>query len=277
MCGVTPNGPADDGGCTCPPTTRHARATARLVRAADAYAQLRDGGPSHRPRGICDAAPQSGIPHRVVWLMPGLHPMLVRLAGFERHSGPRFDAEGSQAAAKSPATWTRWCPFSAVPRRPHSTGGRRGRGAVGPARPSSGRPRGLLPVDDEPRGARRTAAPPGSCSGRSCRPSGRSRGTLTPDGSHRPGDARQASRDARPRRRDVEEGTIGGEQPNAADFQILSGATSVLFQFYYAPPRTWSRAGRVRQRLRDRSSPPGIGPIRVGFRRSVERRVGRHR
>jgi glutathione S-transferase len=34
------------------------------------------------------------IPHRVVSLMPGLHPMLVRLAGFERHTVPALEVDG---------------------------------------------------------------------------------------------------------------------------------------------------------------------------------------
>jgi glutathione S-transferase len=34
------------------------------------------------------------IPHRVVTLMPGLHPLLVRLAGFERHTVPALDIDG---------------------------------------------------------------------------------------------------------------------------------------------------------------------------------------
>ena len=34
------------------------------------------------------------IPHRVVTLMPGLHPVLVRAAGFERHTVPALDLDG---------------------------------------------------------------------------------------------------------------------------------------------------------------------------------------
>ena len=36
------------------------------------------------------------IPHRVVTLMPGLHPLLVRLAGFERHTVPALEVDGVQ-------------------------------------------------------------------------------------------------------------------------------------------------------------------------------------
>jgi glutathione S-transferase len=34
------------------------------------------------------------VPHRVVSLMPGLHPLLVRFAGFERHTVPALDVDG---------------------------------------------------------------------------------------------------------------------------------------------------------------------------------------
>ena len=34
------------------------------------------------------------IPHRVVRLMPGLHPLLVRMAGFERHTVPALEVDG---------------------------------------------------------------------------------------------------------------------------------------------------------------------------------------
>jgi len=34
------------------------------------------------------------IPHRVVTLMPGFHPVLVRMAGFERHTVPALEVDG---------------------------------------------------------------------------------------------------------------------------------------------------------------------------------------
>ena len=34
------------------------------------------------------------IPHRVVRVMPGMHPLLVRFAGFERHTVPALDIDG---------------------------------------------------------------------------------------------------------------------------------------------------------------------------------------
>ncbi len=34
------------------------------------------------------------IPHRVIRLMPGMHPMLVRFAGFERHTVPALELDG---------------------------------------------------------------------------------------------------------------------------------------------------------------------------------------
>jgi glutathione S-transferase len=42
------------------------------------------------------------IPHRVVSLMPGLHPMLVRFAGFPRHTVPALEIDGHRVQG-SPA------------------------------------------------------------------------------------------------------------------------------------------------------------------------------
>ena len=36
------------------------------------------------------------FPHRVVTLMPGVHPVLVRLAGFERHTVPALEVDGTK-------------------------------------------------------------------------------------------------------------------------------------------------------------------------------------
>jgi glutathione S-transferase len=36
------------------------------------------------------------IPHRVVMVMPGLHPVLVRLAGFTRHTVPALEVDGTK-------------------------------------------------------------------------------------------------------------------------------------------------------------------------------------
>ena len=36
------------------------------------------------------------IPHRVVTLMPGLHPVLVRIAGFDRHTVPALEVDGTK-------------------------------------------------------------------------------------------------------------------------------------------------------------------------------------
>ena len=51
-------------------------------------------GPSHPARAGIEMLRHKRIPHRVVWLMPGLHPVLVRLAGFERHTVPALDMDG---------------------------------------------------------------------------------------------------------------------------------------------------------------------------------------
>ena len=45
-------------------------------------------GPSHPSRAGIAMLRHKRIPHRVVWLMPGLHPLLVRVAGFPRHTVP---------------------------------------------------------------------------------------------------------------------------------------------------------------------------------------------
>ena len=45
-------------------------------------------GPSHPSRAGIAMLRHKRIPHRVVWLMPGLHPQLVRVAGFPRHTVP---------------------------------------------------------------------------------------------------------------------------------------------------------------------------------------------
>jgi glutathione S-transferase len=37
---------------------------------------------------------QKRVPHRVVTLMPGLHPLLVRAAGFDRHTVPALELDG---------------------------------------------------------------------------------------------------------------------------------------------------------------------------------------
>ena len=57
------------------------------------------------------------------------------------------------------------------------------------------------------------------------------------------------------------DGTIGGEQPNAADFQILSGVR-VLLEF--EDLAGWSRAGRARPAARS-LFPTWIGPIPRGL------------
>jgi glutathione S-transferase len=58
-------------------------------------------GPSHPARACIAMLRHKRIPHRVVWLMPGLHPMLVRLAGFERHTVPALDLDGRAVQGSS--------------------------------------------------------------------------------------------------------------------------------------------------------------------------------
>jgi glutathione S-transferase len=58
-------------------------------------------GPSHPARAGIAMLRHKRIPHRVVWLMPGLHPMLVRVAGFERHTVPALDIDGQKVQDSS--------------------------------------------------------------------------------------------------------------------------------------------------------------------------------
>jgi glutathione S-transferase len=58
-------------------------------------------GPSHPARAGIAMLRHKRIPHRVVWLMPGIHPMLVRLAGFERHTVPALDMDGRKVQGSS--------------------------------------------------------------------------------------------------------------------------------------------------------------------------------
>jgi glutathione S-transferase len=58
-------------------------------------------GPSHPARAGIAMLRYKRIPHRVVWLMPGLHPILVRLAGFERHTVPALEMDGRKVQGSS--------------------------------------------------------------------------------------------------------------------------------------------------------------------------------
>jgi glutathione S-transferase len=49
---------------------------------------------SHPSRAAAAMIAWKRIPHRMVWLLPGLHPTLVRLAGFERHTVPALELDG---------------------------------------------------------------------------------------------------------------------------------------------------------------------------------------
>jgi glutathione S-transferase len=58
-------------------------------------------GPSHPARAGIAMLRHKRIPHRVVWLMPGLHPVLVRVAGFERHTVPALEMDGRKVQGSS--------------------------------------------------------------------------------------------------------------------------------------------------------------------------------
>jgi glutathione S-transferase len=51
---------------------------------------------SHPARAAVAMLRHKRIPYRAVSLMPGLHPMLVRLAGFERHTVPALELAGGR-------------------------------------------------------------------------------------------------------------------------------------------------------------------------------------
>lgn len=58
-------------------------------------------GPSHPARAGIAMLRHKRVPHRVVWLMPGLHPLLVRFAGFERHTVPALEIDGHKVQGSS--------------------------------------------------------------------------------------------------------------------------------------------------------------------------------
>jgi len=64
-------------------------------------ARLYAMGPSHPARAGIAMLRHKRIAHRVVWLMPGLHPLLVRFAGFERHTVPALDIDGHKVQGSS--------------------------------------------------------------------------------------------------------------------------------------------------------------------------------
>ena len=63
------------------------------------------------------------IPHRVVTFMPGFHPLLVRVAGFERHTVPALEVDGRKVQGSRQIA--RFRPArarpAAVPARPRGT------------------------------------------------------------------------------------------------------------------------------------------------------------
>jgi glutathione S-transferase len=195
-------------------------------------------GPSHPARAGIAMLRHKRIPHRVVWLMPGLHPLLVRFAGFERHTVPALDIDGHKVQGSS-----------AIARHLD---------AVVPDPP-------LFPADPSARAAVEEAERWGQ---RSLQPvprrlfryllatSPEMRRWMGSEIMHVPAAgllqwafmpaiwalARNSHADEATVRETlvrlpglldrvdalIAEGTIGGEQPNAADFQILSGVRVLL-------------------------------------------------
>jgi glutathione S-transferase len=180
------------------------------------------------------------VPHRVVTIMPGLHPLLVRLAGFERHTVPalEFDGrkvQGSRAIARfldQVAPTPPLFPAEAEPRRAVEKAERWGERVLQPV------PRRLfrhLMLTSEPArmwmGSEILRLPATHVLQLAFMPAIRELGRI----SHADEDGVQSALEDLPGLLDrvdclIEEGTIGAADPNAADFQILS-SVRVLLEF----------------------------------------------
>jgi hypothetical protein len=163
------------------------------------------------------------IPHRVVRLMPGLQPLLVRFAGFERHTVPGARPRGVEGAGQSR---DRALPggagarSAAVPgrrRRPRRGGGGGGWGEREPAR--LWMEREVMRVPASP--ALQFAFLP--IARRLAKLSHSDEETVRDSLARLPEPLDQV--DAL-----IGSGTISGARPNAADFQILAGVR-VLLEF----------------------------------------------
>jgi glutathione S-transferase len=211
------------------------------------------------------------IPHRVVRLMPGFHPMLVRFAGFRRHTVPALDIDGERvqgsreiarrvdrlrpdpplypadpgerAAVEETERWGERV-FQPVPRRLFryllltSADARTWMGTDVMAIPGAGLVQWLfMPA---------IAA--------LARNSHAAETTVRETLARLPGQLDHV--DAL-----LAEGTIGGEQPNAADFQILAGAR-VLCEFEDLRPLLEGRPCAAAARS---LFPDWVGPIPRGL------------
>lgn len=234
-------------------------------------ARLYAMGPSHPARAGVAMLRHKRIPHRVVWLMPGLHPLLVRFAGFERHTVPALEIDGHKVQGSSQIA--RYLD-ALVPDPP-----------LFPADPATRRA-----VEDAERWGQRVLQPvPRRLFRYLLVTSPETRGWMGGDVMHVPAAgllqwafmpaiwalARNSHADEATVRDTLgrlpglldqvdalmAEGTIGGDQPNAADFQILAGVR-VLLEFEDLRDLVESRPSAAAAR---RLFPDWIGPIPGGL------------
>lgn len=180
------------------------------------------------------------IPHRVVTVMPGLHPVLVRLAGFDRHTVPALEMGGTkvQGSREIARFLDRLAPDP--PLYPRDPGAR--------ARVEEAEGWGERMLQPVPRrlfrylmltqrsarvwmGSEVMRIPGASALVPLFMPAIRRLAEI----SHADEDRARVSIEGLPALLDrvdalIAEGTIGGAEPNAADFQILS-SVRVLLEF----------------------------------------------
>ena len=230
-------------------------------------ARLYAMGPSHPARAGIAMLQHKRIPHRVVWLMPGLHPLLVRFAGFERHTVPALEFNGRKVQGSSEIARH----LDEVVPDP----------ALFPADPAA-----RVAVEDAERWGQRVFQPvPRRLFRYLLVTSAETRRWMGTDVMHVPAAgllewafmpaiwtlARNSHSDEATVRETlgrlpglldhvdalIADGTIGAEQPNAADFQILAGVR-VLLEFEDLRDLVESRPSAARAR---RLFPEWIGPI----------------
>ena len=230
-------------------------------------ARLYAMGPSHPARAGIAMLQHKRIPHRVVWLMPGLHPLLVRFAGFERHTVPALEFNGRKVQGSSEIARH----LDEVVPDP----------ALFPADPAA-----RVAVEDAERWGQRVFQPaPRRLFRYLLVTSAETRRWMGTDVMHVPAAgllewafmpaiwtlARNSHSDEATVRETlgrlpglldhvdalIADGTIGAEQPNAGDFQILAGVR-LLLEFEDLRDLVESRPNAARAR---RLFPEWIGPI----------------
>jgi glutathione S-transferase len=211
------------------------------------------------------------ISHRVVTLMPGLHPLLVRAAGFERHTVPALELDGRQVQGSRQITRVL---DELLPERPLLPRDPEAREAVEEAERWGERMlqplprrlfRYLMMTDEAARiwmGTEVMRLPGAGLLQWSFMPVIRRVAQL----SHADEATVRASLERLPGLLDhvdrlIADGTIGGAAPNAADFQILS-SVRVLLEFEDLSEQVEGRACASAAR---RVFPDWAGPIPRGL------------